>query len=167
MHQIEIRSAQPDDAAAVEDYHHRCFLATYPSQIATGEITPPDRDGTREQLRGWFQPGSSFETHVAVIDDLPIGHFTVFGHQLVHLFVAPDHQGTGLGGRLLAEGEAMIAEAGHTDFELHTRVENVSAIAFYEAAGWTMTDRLFHTVEHGITYDEHVLVKQLPSAATS
>ena len=48
---------------------------------------------------------------------------------------------------------------GHTAFELHARVENLSAIAFYETAGWTVTERLIHTVEHGIGYDERVLIK--------
>jgi ribosomal protein S18 acetylase RimI-like enzyme len=94
----------------------------------------PDLAGTTEQLRGWFQPGSEFETRVAVVDGAPIGHVTVRGHQLVHLFVEPDHQKMGLGRRLLGHGEAMIAAAGHTDFELHARVENLAAIAFYENA---------------------------------
>jgi ribosomal protein S18 acetylase RimI-like enzyme len=65
----------------------------------------------------------------------------------------------GLGRHLLAQGEAMIAADGRTDFELHARVENLSAIAFYETAGWTVTERLIHTVEHGISYDERVLIK--------
>jgi ribosomal protein S18 acetylase RimI-like enzyme len=55
----------------------------------------------------------------------------------------------------------MIAASGHTDLELHARVENVGAIAFYEKAGWTVTDRLIHTVEHGISYDERVVIKHL------
>ncbi len=53
----------------------------------------------------------------------------------------------------------MITAAGHTELELHARVENLPAIAFYEKAGWTVTDRLIHTVEHGISYDEHVLIE--------
>lgn len=53
----------------------------------------------------------------------------------------------------------MIAASGHRDFELHARVENVDAIAFYEKAGWTVTDRLIHTVEYGISYDERVLIR--------
>jgi hypothetical protein len=40
-----------------------------------------------------------------------------------------------------------------------TRVENLPALAFYAATGWTVTDRLVRTVEHGIAYDEHVLTK--------
>lgn len=53
----------------------------------------------------------------------------------------------------------MLADEGHEDFELHARVENVAAIAFYERTGWAVSDRVIHTVEHGISYDEHVLVK--------
>lgn len=162
MDAIEIRAATPDDADAVECYHDRCFTTTYSSQLLAGEFEAPDREGTRQQLHDWFQPESEFETRVAVVEGVPIGHFTVSGHQLVHLFVDPDHQGMGLGLRLLAQGETMLAAGGHTEFELHARVENLAAIAFYEAAGWTVTDRLIHTVEHGISYDEHVLVKHRP-----
>jgi ribosomal protein S18 acetylase RimI-like enzyme len=160
---IEIRKATPDDAEKVERYHDRCFRTTYSSQLLAGEFEAPDRLGTRQQLRDWFQPDSGFETHVAVVDGVPIGHFTVRGNQLVHLFVEPEHHGMGLGRRLLAQGEATIAAGGHSDLELHARVENLAAIAFYEAAGWTMTDRLIHTVEHGISYHEHVLVKHIGS----
>ncbi len=164
MDMIEIRTATTNDADVVADYHDRCFRKTYSSLLLAGEIEVPDREGTREQLCDWFRPESEFETWVAVVGGIPIGHFTVRGHQLVHLFVDPGHQGKGLGRRLLAQGEAMIAAAGHTDLELHARVENLAAIAFYQTAGWTVTDRLIRTVEHGISYDEHVLVKYLERA---
>ena len=156
---IEIRTATAGDVDVVADYHERCFRKTYHSQLLAGEIEVPNREGTREQLCDWFRPDSEFETRVAVVDGIPIGHFTVKGHQLVHLFVEPVHQGKGLGRRLLAQGEAMIAAAGHTEFELHARVENLAAIAFYETAGWAVTGHLVHTVEHGISYDERVLAK--------
>ena len=159
---FEIRKATPDDADAVADYHDRCFRNTYSSQLLAGELEAPDPEGTRQQLQHWFLPESGFETRVAVVNGAPIGHFTVSGHQLVHLFVELGHQGIGLGRHLLAQGEAMIAAGGHGDFELHARVDNVTAIAFYETAGWTVTGRLIHTVEHGISYDEHVLIKRCP-----
>lgn len=159
MDAIEIRAATPDDADAVADYHDRCFRNTYASQLLAGELEAPDPEGTRQQLHDWFRPESEFETRVAVIEGAPIGHFTVSGHQLVHLLVEPEHQGIGLGRHLLAQGEEMPAAGGHRDFELHARVDNLAAIAFYEKASWTVTDRLIHTVEHGISYDEHVLIK--------
>jgi ribosomal protein S18 acetylase RimI-like enzyme len=160
MGEIEFRSARPDDADAVAAYHDRCFRNTYAAQLLAGELGVPDLESTRQQLRGWFESGCGLDSFVAVLDGEPIAHVTVSAHQLVHLFVSPVHQGTGLGRRLLAHGEAMIAASGHTDLELHARVENVNAIAFYERAGWAVTDRLIHTVEHGISYDEHVLRKR-------
>ena len=164
--EIEMRAATPEDAGDVADYHDACFRKTYALQLLAAEFEVPDLEGTRQQLLEWFQPGSAFETRVAVIDGRPIGHFTVMGNQLVHLFVEPDHQGMGLGRQLLAQAEAMIVRNGHTEFELHTRVENLAAIAFYQVAGWAMTDRLIHTVEHGISYHEHVLVKHGPTQRT-
>ena len=160
MNPFEIREAIPADAEAVADYHDRCFRNTYSSQLLAGEFEAPDLAGTGQQLHDWFLPDSGLETLVAVLDGAPIGHVTVSGHQLVHLFVEPSHQHVGLGRHLLALGEAMIAAGGHMDFELHARVENVAAIAFYERAGWAVTDRLVHTVEHGISYDERVLTKR-------
>ena len=159
MDAFEIRAATPADADAVADYHHRCFEKTFASQLLAGELEPPDRASTRQQLHDWFLPESELETRVAVVHGAPVGHVTVRGHQLVHLFVEPDHHGKGLGRHLLALGEGMIVAGGHTDLELHTRTENLAAIAFYEKAGWTVTDRVVHTVEHGISYDERVLIK--------
>ena len=164
MAAIELRSAKPEDADAVAAYHDRCFRETYAAQLLAGEFDAPDRDGTRRQLHDWFVAESDCDTLVAVLDGEPIAHVTVSGHRLVHLFVAPDHQGKGLGRRLLARGEARIRADGHTILELHARVENVAAIAFYERAGWTVTGRLIHTVEHGISYDEHVLTKRMAMA---
>ena len=159
MQAFETRAATPADADAVADYHHRCFTKTYASQLLADELEAPNPAGIRQELHDWFLPESEFETLVAVVDGAPIGHVTVSGHHLVHLFIEPSHQNMGLGRHLLAQGEAMIAAGGHTDLELHARVDNFAAIAFYEKARWTVTDRLIHTVEHGISYDERVLIK--------
>lgn len=159
MAALEVRAAVPADADAVEDHHHRCFTTTYAARLAAGEFGAPDRAGTRRQLYDWFLPGSDVDTRVVVSEGLLIGHVSVSGHRLLHLFVDPVHHGVGLGRDLLAQGEAMIAASGHADLELHARVQNVAAIAFYEHAGWRWDGRTIHTVEHGISYDEEVLVK--------
>ena len=105
MDAIELRPATPDDADAVEAYHARCFDKTYATQTLAGAIESPDRDGMRRQFRDWFQPGSDVDTQLVVVDGVPIAHFTVSGHRLVHLFIEPAHQGKGLGRQLLATVE--------------------------------------------------------------
>ena len=159
MDAFETRTVTPADADAIAQYHHRCFTTTYAAQLLAGEFDSPGQASTRHELHDRFLPESDCDTRVVVVDDVPIGHVTVSANRLVHLFVDPDYQKQGLGRYLLELGEAMIIADGHTDFELHARVENVSAISFYERAGWVVTDRTIHTVEHGISYDERVLVK--------
>ena len=112
-------------------------------------------------FHGRLTSDGSMRTVVATNRDMVVGHVQVDGNLLVHLFVDPDHQGVGIGSRLLAIGEALISEAGHTDAELHTRVDNVRAIALYRSVGWQLTDRLIHSAHDGIEYDEQVLVKHL------
>lgn len=114
MEAIEIRTASLDDAGAVAAYHSRCFENSYSSELLAGELEAPDREGMRQQLQDWFRPESELTTLVAVVDDVPIGHFTVHGPLLVHLFVEPEHQGIGLGRRLLAQAEARMAADGYT-----------------------------------------------------
>ena len=160
MDAIELRAATPDDADAVAGYHDRCFAKTYSAELLAGTLVAPGRESTRQQLSAWFQPDSGFETQVVVVDGSPIAHFTVSGNQLAHLFIDPDHQGAGLGRHLLAQAEAVIVADGHTDLELHARVDNLAAIAFYESAGWTVTNRVIHTVDPTISYDERILTKQ-------
>lgn len=92
MGAFESRAATPTDADAVADYHHRCFTKTYSLQLLAGELEAPDPMATRQQLHDWFLPESEFETRVAVVDGAPIGHVTVSGHHLVHLFVEPNHR---------------------------------------------------------------------------
>lgn len=169
MNAIEIRAATPDDADAVSKYHDRCFTKSYSAQLQTGVLKAPAVEDTRQQLYAWFQPQPGLETNpktalktmVAVKDGAPIGHFTVQCHRLIHLFVDPDFHGTGLGRHLLEQAEAMIAAAGYTEFELHTRVDNLAGIAFYKKAGWRLTGQQIHTLEHDIAYDEHIMTKQI------
>ena len=70
----------------------------------------------------------------------------------------------GMGESAGVESHLLMSPAGlmNVQHELHTRVENHAAIRFYGRAGWAVTDRVIHTVEHGISYDERVLVKHVP-----
>lgn len=159
MNSVEVRKATPADAGHVADCHDRCFKKTFSAQLLAGDLQPPDRAATSAQLHVWLLHDSGFDKRVATLDGATVGYCTVSGSQLVHLFVDPVHQGTGLGRRLLAVAETLLAASSQPTFKLHTRVENLNAIGFYEHTGWTVTDHIIRTVEHGLSYEERVLIK--------
>lgn len=115
-----------------------------------------------ERFARWLDADSVTTVTVAEVDDEVVAYAAVHDNELLHLFVDPDHAGTGLGRRLLAASETLMSDEGHAVLELHTMVGNTPAIALYESAGWHVTDRVIHTADdHGVSYDEHVLVKRL------
>lgn len=161
MDTIDTRAAVPADADVVADYHRRCFEATFAELIRAGSALPPDRGGTRQQFSEWFRPDSDVETQVVAIDGVPIAHVSTSENRLLNLFVDPQHQGHGIGRHLLALAESKLSDCGHHELQLHARVENRAAIGFYEHFGWTRSGRTIRTVEHGIAYDELVMVKNI------
>jgi ribosomal protein S18 acetylase RimI-like enzyme len=162
--EVTFRPAALADAPAIAAYHRRCWLETFAPLLAQNVEVATD---PARLLAAWEErlaPGSRLTTVVADLDGRPIGHTAVKGDELVNLFVDPDHCRRGLGRALLAEGEALLAAAGHLEVELHTILGNEPALALYRSAGWTVTERLLHHRDRpdGLVFDEHVLVKRLP-----
>jgi len=155
-----IRPAVVDDAEPMARYHHRCSIEAF-TPIVDGalfdQLDPRRRIST---FRSWIVD-CAHTVHVAESGGAVIAHLVTRDNEIVHLFVDPDHWGSGLGRRLLEFGETLIRGAGHVTLELHTMVGNAPAIALYESAGWHVTDELLHQETEGITYVEHVLVKHL------
>ena len=159
-----IRPGESGDAAAMCACHHRCWINTFVDLVTPRDaVERLDPDRNLGRFADWLSPGSAAQVTVAELDGEVIGYSTVVGNEVVHLFVDPGHSGGGVGRRLLATAEAQMSAAGHRTFELHTMVGNTPAIGLYESAGWYVTDRLIHSDDdHGISYDEHVMVKHLP-----
>ncbi|HVT57206.1 MAG TPA: N-acetyltransferase [Thermoanaerobaculia bacterium] len=61
---------------------------------------------------------------------------------LITLDVAPGHQGSGIGGRLLAAIERWLEESGARGVALHTPADSAGARRFYERHGYRALDRL-------------------------
>ncbi|MDP9335656.1 MAG: GNAT family N-acetyltransferase [Actinomycetota bacterium] len=150
-----------DDTDAIAAYHHRCWVIAFSSLLAPGMVDRMDPRGKIDRWRNWLAPKSGFVTAVADLSGTPIGHTTVAGYELVHLFVDPDHWGQGVGRKLLEVGEGLLRSDGHREIELNTMVGNERALSLYCSAGWVVTSRVVHTDQDGVVYDEHVLVKRL------
>lgn len=155
-----MRPATIDDAEVLAAYHHRCWVIAF-SALTPGTQEQMDPRGNVDLFRARLARDSGYVTIVAEVSGIVIGHTTVFRNKLVHLFVNPDYWRQGIGLQLLGIGEGLLRDAGHREVELWTRVGNDPAIALYRKCGWRLTDRVVHSEENGVAYDEHVLTKHL------
>lgn len=77
------------------------------------------------------------------------------------LFVHPNHAGRGVGRALLAEGDAVLRDAGCQQSLLYTHEQNTRAIAVYEAAGYQRDGTVRESDFRGVHQREPRLVKVL------
>jgi ribosomal protein S18 acetylase RimI-like enzyme len=81
---------------------------------------------------------------VAEADGSPVGTAMVGfdGHRgwVNYLAVAPERRGGGLGARLMAEAERLLAERGCPKLNLQVRSSNVAVIEFYRRLGYQVDE---------------------------
>jgi len=152
-----LRYARADDAAAVADYHVRCWRTSYRGLIDDALIDAMTVEETTRRWTSLFsmdRSGSTTRNVVAVIDDQPIGHLTVAPSQdagvrnggpseqhtgeVLVLYVDPDHQSTGVGSLLLTTAMRMLRNGGFRRGVLWTVAGNEPAIGFYQRHGWAV-----------------------------
>ena len=120
-----LRRARPSDAAAVAMLHlaaRRHAMPYLPELRSDDEV----RVWTRETLL------PKAEVWIAEIAGEPVGYLALVDDILDHLYVAPDHQGRGVGSVLLAKAKA-LRPAG---LQLYAFQRNRRAQDFYEARGF-------------------------------
>lgn len=164
---MELRTPTIDEAGAVADYYFRAWqsnLAHLFSPGALDQIPEPARVDRVATFERWFAGTDGHRSLVATGNDGdPVGHVTVIGDELLHLFIDPARQGGGVGTTLLVAGERMIAEAGHARARLMTLVGNDAAVAFYERHGWLVSGHRVDEVYFGEPQVEQELTKPLAS----
>lgn len=160
---VTFRPGRPHDAERLTAYHHRCCVEAFGPLLGPDLVESLDPQRRRPAFDAWLSPDTSdVSVVVAALGGVAVGHTVVAGREVVHLFVDPEHWGAGIGRQLLQVAEGLVAANGFDTAELHTIVGNEPAIRLYEAAGWTVTDRIVRTDDGEVAYDEHVLLKRLP-----
>lgn len=165
---MDLRPVRVDDAAAIADYQHRCWLEGYVGLVDQDVLDSLDVgvriDAWRRVLAADAdRPMGQTAMRVAVdADDRPIASVRVDGDTITNLYVDPQVWAQGIGRRLLGVGEELLVDHGHRRGVLWTLVRNTRAIALYESAGWRLDGtQEVHVSSVGVPVDELRLVKDL------
>jgi GNAT superfamily N-acetyltransferase len=141
---IELRDAGPGDLDAVAALFLRCWRESYASVLPVKVIEVFDESSARELWRGpLVTPRPGTRGVVALDGDRVVGiarmgrdpDDPVVGH-VFSLYVDPSVQGSGVGGRLLAEADRWLAAEGHSEATLWVFEANTLARTFYAHHGW-------------------------------
>ena len=140
---LVIRQADGEDLTAVIEVGHRTWPVTY------GPIA--GEDYVAMGLAKWWTQEATIpairagRVTVAEIDDEVVGMAGVGpseGHlNLWKLYVVPERQSDGVGGRLLRAVIAKAREDGYDEIRLSYLAGNDNAAAFYEHFGFTEVER--------------------------
>ena len=120
-----LRPANADDAEALAAIHRAARRAASPY---LPELHDEAED--RDWITDIVLPNAT--VWVAEADGQPVGYLALTGSRLDQLYLAPGHQGRGVGSQLLDQAKA-LSPAG---LQLHTFRRNRRARAFYEARGF-------------------------------
>lgn len=161
---MPVRPARASDLDAINQIHRECF------EINHKPLLP---DGAKQ----WWNPsGEKLDTVPAYVIDGGVGVGVVgfvylalpgtafeaeYGHGspvVDDIYVHPQHQGTGLGKKLLAAAERYAAQCGYSHIYLACLKVNVAARAFYEGAGWSLglTEIVGGDEQAYVVYDKQI-----------
>jgi len=83
--------------------------------------------------------------------------------KLHKLYIHPDFQRHGLGGKLLRHVESVASSRGFTQLVLAVNKRNETAIAAYRKNGFTIREAVVTDIGGGFVMDDYVMVKSLPT----
>ena len=132
---IIIRDFQPADADAVVDLWRCCGLTRpWNDPLKDIERKKSDRNGAF-----WVAceavNGRTSKSGDKIVGTVMIGYD---GHRgsINYLAVAPDHQGRGLGARIMHAAEALLIERGCPKVSFCVRRDNDAVLSFYNGLGY-------------------------------
>ncbi len=153
---FEIRPARPDDAVAIAQAHVDARRVAMPWLPVVHSFEATVR----------FFGDFVIPNHVVLVAELEegvIGFIAVEGEWVEHLYVAPGHQGTGIGDALLRRAKELRPEG----LMLWTFEGNHRARAFYERRGFVAIEFTDGSRNEERTHDVRYQWVPVNSAATA
>lgn len=139
---IDIRRAEPADAAAIADVHAQSWQGAYGGIIPFRALRAMiGRRGT-----AWWSNAIARAASVLVIEmgGEVVGYATLGRNrarelpqqgEIYELYIKPEYQGVGLGTRLFAAARQKLASHGLSGLVVWALEDNVNAAGFYAGAG--------------------------------
>ncbi|MCE2913881.1 MAG: GNAT family N-acetyltransferase [Pseudomonadota bacterium] len=170
---VALRLAAATDAERIAALAIQVFLDTYATEgvrpdLATEALGHYGTDAFRSRLiearrrfvLGERGPGLVGFAEVILQASVAPGS-TVFGAELVRLYVQPKAQARGIGRALLQRSEGLAEEAGLPAVWLTAWEHNSGALAFYAKQGYETIGATRYEFQ-GRRYTNHVLARRLP-----
>lgn len=139
---VTIRPAAAEDAGRIADIWFEGWrdghLGLVPEELVRVRTEESFLPRAAERVGG---------TTVAVADGEVAGFVMVVDDEAEQVYVAAEHRGTGVAGRLLAAAEERVRANGHDRAWLAVVPGNARARAFYEREGWRDEGPFDYTAE--------------------
>ena len=158
---IDIRKAEPADAAEIADVHQQAWRGAYagiiPHKTLTSMINRRGPDWWASAIR------RSATVLIVEIGGAVAGYATIGRNrarelkqqgEIYELYMRPEYQGVGLGSRLFKAARRRLAEHGLKGLVVWALEENDGALAFYAGAGG-------RDIAEGVEVFEHKAMKKV------
>ncbi len=168
---MTIREWTTEDLPAVRHITWETWVATYSSFIPMDDLRGYfEKVYSVEALAALMEP-STFQGLLAIEDGVPAGYGKVKYNSgekrcyISSLYILPDFQGRGIGGKLLARGEEFARTFGVDEVWLGVMVQNTGALAWYRKIGFQFVEEAPFTM--GKTTVNHLIGYRKLSFATA
>jgi putative acetyltransferase len=154
---IVIRDFRDDDGPGVLEVHTGAIFATSDDYYTLAERQSWAHGLVAENYARVRDAGETFIV-ATTSDDIVVGFCSWTEQQVAGLYVAPAYQGQGIGGQLLDIGEAALRANRVRVSRIHA---SLSAIPFYRAHGYAVTQRGSHRSRGGLMMADAHLEKAI------
>jgi ribosomal protein S18 acetylase RimI-like enzyme len=164
--EVWIEPVDEADLPKVRDLAERIWRSSYAGLLSPGQIEYMlDWMYSLERLRRDWTSGVVF--HWPIVDQIPVGYMATQTDphaavlHLHKLYVLPQFQGKGLGGRLLEHAFQAATQVGCRTVRLHVNKGNLRAIACYHRHGFLKEASVVNDIGGGYFMDDYVMVRPL------
>jgi diamine N-acetyltransferase len=167
MSEAVIRAVTAADIPALAALARVIWLDHYPGIITAEQIEYMlAQRYSPAQMRGEIESGEVGWEQI-VVDGAPVAFASYFPGEapeemkLDKLYVHPDHQRAGHGGRLIARIALVAAGRGFRRLILAVNKNNAKAIGAYRKHGFAVRESVTKDIGNGFVMDDYIMVKEL------